>query len=104
MSRQRGMSQLHTEGERIYQRLRRKLERRYKGQIIAIEPESGGYVIDKDELQVAFKALQRFPGKQFSFFRIGYPAVHKSHAAEFRMKVDALLTEDHELLKRLAKA
>ena len=68
---------LHAKGERQYQRLRPKLEPRYKGHILAIEVESGEYVLGKDELKVALKAVKKFPGKKFSFFRIGYPAVHK---------------------------
>ena len=68
---------LHTKGERQYQRLRLKLESRYKGQIVAIEAESGEYVLGKDELQVALKAVKKFPGRKFTFFRIGYPAVQK---------------------------
>ena len=35
-------------GRKIYKRLSAKLEKNYKGKIIAIEPESGGYVIGKD--------------------------------------------------------
>lgn len=68
---------LHAQGERHYEQLRKKMEPRYKGQIIAIEAESGQYVMGKDELQVALEAERKFPGKQFTFFRIGYPAVHK---------------------------
>ena len=68
---------LHAKGERQYQRLRSKLEPRYKGQILAIELESGEYLLGKDELQVALRAVKKFPGKKFSFFRVGYPAVHK---------------------------
>jgi len=44
---------------------------------MAIEVDSGQYVIGKDELQVALQAVKKFPGKKFSFIRIGYPAVHK---------------------------
>lgn len=69
--------QLQSRGERVYQRLRAKLESRYKGRIMAIEVDSGQYVIGKDELQVALRAVKKFPGKKFSFIRIGYPAVHK---------------------------
>ena len=47
------------------------------GHILAIELESGDYVLGKDELKVALKAVKKFPGEKFSFFRIGYPAVHK---------------------------
>lgn len=67
----------HAKSERLYQRLKPKLEPRYKGHILAIEVESGEYVVGKDELKVALKALKKFPGKKFGFFRIGYPAVHK---------------------------
>ena len=68
---------LQSKGERVYQRLRTRLERRYKGRIVAIEVDSGQYVMGTDELQVALRAVKKFPGKQFSFIRIGYPAVHK---------------------------
>ena len=68
---------LQSKGERAYQRLKARLEPRYKGRIVAIEVESGQYVMGNDELQVALKAVKRFPGKKFSFIRIGYPAVHK---------------------------
>jgi len=64
-------------GDQQYQRLKAKLEPGHKGQIVAIEVKSGQYVIGKDELQVALKARAKFPGKKFSFFRVGYPAVHK---------------------------
>ena len=77
MPTQNHIHRLHAQGERRYQQLRKKIEPRYKGQIIAIEAESGEYVVGKDELQVALEAVKKFPGKQFTFFRIGYPAVHK---------------------------
>ncbi|MFH1542867.1 MAG: hypothetical protein ABIE84_07265 [bacterium] len=64
-------------GRKIYKRLRLKLEKKYKGKILAIEPDSGGYVIGKDELDAALKAQHMFPGKIFDFFRIGFAAVHK---------------------------
>ena len=68
---------LQARGERFYQRLKARLEPRHKGDIVAIEVESGQYIMGKDELQVALKAVKKFPGKKFGFFRIGYPAVHK---------------------------
>jgi len=73
----RYIRQLQAKGERFYKRLKTRLERHHKGEIVAIEADSGKYVIGKDELQVALEALSRFPGKKFSFFRVGYPAVHK---------------------------
>jgi hypothetical protein len=77
MSTQDHIHRLHAQGERLYQRLQKKIAPRYKGQIIAIEAESGQYVIGKDELQVALVAVKKFPGKKFTFFRVGYPAVHQ---------------------------
>ncbi len=77
MQQRNHIHRLHAKGERHYQRLRSKLEPRYTGQILAIEPESGEYLLGKDELQVALRAVRKFPGKKFSFFRVGYPAVHK---------------------------
>jgi len=71
------VSAFYRKGQRVYQRLKSRLEPKYKGQIIAIEVKSGQYIVGKDELQVALKALKKFPNKTFSFFRIGYPVVHK---------------------------
>jgi hypothetical protein len=85
MAAMRSANQIHrlqAKGERVYRRLRPRLEPRYKGQILAIEVESGQYVVGKDELQVALKAMNKFPGKKFSFFRVGYPAVHKLRRRE----------------------
>lgn len=64
-------------GHRIYKRLRSELEQQYKGKIIAIEVKSGKYVIADDELEAAISAKKKFPHKKFSFFRIGYPVIHK---------------------------
>ena len=64
-------------GEKIYKRLSSRLKKRYKGSIIAIDPKTGHYILGKDELAVALKAKQQFPGTHFSVFRIGYPTVHK---------------------------
>lgn len=68
---------LFDKGKKIYKRLKLKLELKHKGQFVAIEPTSGGYVIGKNELDAAIKAQHQFPGKIFGFFRIGYPAAHK---------------------------
>ena len=64
-------------GRKIYKRLHTKLEKNYRGKIVAIEPNSGYYVVGKDELDAALKAQGKFPGKIFDFFRIGYPAMDK---------------------------
>ena len=64
-------------GKLIYKRLRPNLESKLKGKILAIEVETGGYVVGKDELDAIVKAKKKFPGKIFYFVRVGYPVVHK---------------------------
>ena len=62
---------------RIYKKLRATLEREHKGQVVAINMDSGAYVIGEDELEAARLARVRFPGKVFYFFRVGERALHK---------------------------
>ena len=64
-------------GKKIYNRLKSKLERDYRGKVVAIEIESGEYIIGDDELDAAIKAKNKFPDKIIDFIRIGYKAVHK---------------------------
>lgn len=64
-------------GKKIYNGLKGKIEKKFKGKIIAIEPISGKYIIGQDELEAALLAVNKFPGKVFAFFRIGYPVMHK---------------------------
>jgi len=64
-------------GKSIYKKLKSKLERDFKGKVIAIEVDSGKYVIGEDELEAAIKAKEKFPGKIFDFIRIGSRTVHK---------------------------
>jgi len=61
----------------IYRRIESSLLSEHKGEIIAIEPVSGDYVIGSDEVAVALEGKRRHPGKKFGLFRIGTPAVHK---------------------------
>ena len=64
-------------GESLYRRLAARLKKRRRGQIVAIDAKTGNYLIGRDELQVALRARKDYPNTLFSFFRIGYPAVHK---------------------------
>jgi hypothetical protein len=63
-------------GKKIYQRLLRKIEPKHRGEIIAIEPETGEYFIGTDELEVLKEARKKHPRKVFYLARIGFPAVH----------------------------
>ena len=61
----------HQRCRRFYQILEKKLGKRHKGEVVAIEAESGEYVLGKDDLDVALEAKKRF-GKPVHFFRLGY--------------------------------
>ncbi|MHB1376490.1 MAG: hypothetical protein ACYCXB_03595 [Candidatus Humimicrobiaceae bacterium] len=63
-------------GRAVYKKLQSELKKD-KGKIIAIEIESGEYFVGDNELEAAQKARSKFPDKIFTFFRIGYPVVHK---------------------------
>jgi hypothetical protein len=66
------------EGEEIYRRkLKKKLEPKYNGKIIAIEVESGRYFMGDDLDEAANKAEAVFPDKIFYFKRVGYKAAFK---------------------------
>ena len=61
----------------IYKRLKRTLEKKLKGQVVAIESKTGSFIVGKDELEAAIRAHELWPGKLFDFFKIGSAAVHK---------------------------
>jgi hypothetical protein len=63
--------------KRLYHRLEARLLPKHRGQVVAIEIESGAYFLGDDELEVARRAQAQFPGKLFYFFRVGERAVHK---------------------------
>jgi hypothetical protein len=62
---------------KLFHQVERRLLARHKGQVVAVEPDSGQYFLGEDVLEAARQAMAVFPHKVFEFFRIGYPAVHK---------------------------
>jgi hypothetical protein len=68
---------LVAQGEALYQQhLKSQLEPAYRGQIVAIETESGDYFVGKSVAEAARKARKKHPQKVFYFVKIGFPAVH----------------------------
>lgn len=67
---------LSARGDSYYRRLLPRI-RRHRGKIVAIELESGQFLLGRDELTVALHAMKKYPGKRFGVYRIGHPAVHK---------------------------
>ena len=49
---------------------------KFKGKIIAIDPDSGKYFIGDSELDAYKKAIKECPAKQFVYKRIGFDSTH----------------------------
>lgn len=77
MRRENGEDRFYQRGEKLFRRLERRLKGAHRGEVVAIEPTTGAYVLGKDALEAALKAKEKFLGRPVDFFRIGFPAVHK---------------------------
>lgn len=65
-------------GQGIYdQTLKEKLERDHRGEIAAIEVETGDYFLGKTSIEATRKARQKYPNAVFYVVKIGFPVVHK---------------------------
>jgi len=62
--------------EKIYERLRGKLEAEHRGKVVAIDIETEDYFLGETVIEAAQKGREKYPGRLFHFIRIGYPAVH----------------------------
>ena len=65
-----------TRAKAIYTTLEGDLEARCKGQIVAIEVESGDHFLGATVRDAASKARIKHPNKVLHFFRIGFPTVY----------------------------
>ncbi|MFQ6073302.1 MAG: hypothetical protein ACE5KT_11490 [Methanosarcinales archaeon] len=64
-------------GDKIYEQIKNKLEKTHKGDIVAIEVESGDYVIGSDLVDAGSCTKEKNPNKIFHFIKIGYHAAVK---------------------------
>ena len=60
-----------------YARIEKRLLSDHEGEFVAVDPDSGEYVVGRDEMKVTLEALRRHPKKKFGFFCVGRPVVHK---------------------------
>jgi hypothetical protein len=67
---------LSSKGREIYNRIVAELEPDHKGDIVAIEVDSGDYFLGKTVVEAGDKAREEHPDKVFYFARIGFPAVY----------------------------
>jgi hypothetical protein len=59
----------------IFEQLRPELIENHYNWFIIIEPDSGNYFMDKDELVAFQKALEKHPQRLFGFFRLNKTGV-----------------------------
>ncbi len=70
--------QIAQRGQKIYnERLKAELEPKEQGKFVAIEVESGGYVIGDTLIEALQKAREKYPGKLFHTVRVGFEGVFK---------------------------
>ena len=62
--------------DEIFRKINNELSSKYKGKIIAIEPNTGNYFIGDSEIDAYRKAIKKYPKKQFLFRRIGFKHTH----------------------------
>ncbi len=61
-------------GEEIYQKIGKQIEKKYLGDFVAIEVESGKYFLGQTQVEAIEKAKKHFPAKIFYLMKIGFPA------------------------------
>ena len=65
-------------GDEIYEKKVRPLvEEGNKGKIVAIDIESGDYMVDRDTIKASQYLIDKNPDAQIWCVRIGYKAVHR---------------------------
>jgi hypothetical protein len=63
-------------GKEIYSRIRQRLEPDHRGEIVAIEVDSGDYFLGRTVTEATNEARKKHPDKVFYFVRVGFPAVY----------------------------
>jgi hypothetical protein len=62
--------------QEIYDKIKANIESNHKGEIIAIDPESGDYFLGKTVIDAVMKGREKYPDRVFHSIRIGYSAVY----------------------------
>jgi hypothetical protein len=63
-------------GKEIYELIKGELEKEHKGEIVAIDINSGDYFIGKTVAEADSKASEKYPNNVFYVAKIGYPVVY----------------------------
>jgi hypothetical protein len=78
--------EIATRAEKLYeQEIRAKVEAGNVGKYLAVDIETGDYVVDEDEMNVIKRAMEKHPGGAFHLLRIGYPTMGRIGANATRI-------------------
>lgn len=81
---------------RVYdERLKATLEAEHFGEVIAVEPESGEYVLGKDFMAVSQACRQKFEGKLTYTFRVGGGGAVKIGGASLKWTASSTNSTKH---------
>ncbi len=59
-------------GMKLYEkRLKLELEPEHKGEMLAVEVDSGDYFLGRTATEAYKKAKEKYPGREFAFLRVG---------------------------------
>ena len=70
--------ELCSKGEKIYAKIKEKLEPTLNNKFVAIEVDSGDYFIGNDAIEATERAKKRYQDSTFFLVRIGHPAAFKT--------------------------
>lgn len=64
------------EANKLFEKISKELNSKYKGKIVAIDADTGSYFIGDSELDAYKKAIKKYPDKKFVFKRIGFDSTY----------------------------
>lgn len=62
------------QGEKVYQKVSKQIEKKHMGDFMAIEVESGKYFLGQNQMEALERAKKQFPTKIFYLMKVGFPA------------------------------
>ncbi|MDI6792965.1 MAG: hypothetical protein QME81_08885 [bacterium] len=63
-------------GRAVYRRIKDELEKEHKGELVAIDVDSGDYFLGETPIEATTKGREKYPDKSFYVMRIGHRAVY----------------------------
>jgi hypothetical protein len=71
------MSEVSALAWQRYEKIKKRVEPKHRGEFMVIEVKSGDYFIDQNDMQAIKKAQAAHPKGTFYLIRIGYRVTHK---------------------------